>query len=196
MVWACLLLAPWLWLFVALHMLRERGFSMLHFRYCVTPSFVYSILETEIVISDCPQLIASSASLSFFRWVFLWALSQTSVGLEFSNQHVMSAHLVTVLCSPGIKFNAALRAVGSAEEKWTNTKPAACLFSVLHRGDSSRWPPRRGSLKKTVCWAWQEKQIIFGNRKTLWQVRYHGAHLWKSNGQRQSRSQRTCSKSL
>lgn len=128
MVWACLFLALRLWLLIALQMLHERGFSMLHFRCGVTPPCVYWVLETWIIISDCPQLIASSASLSFSCWVFLWALSQTSIGLEFSNQNVMSAHLVIMLCSPGVKLNAAFRAVGSAEEKWTNTKPAAPLF--------------------------------------------------------------------
>lgn len=130
MVWECLFLAPWLWILIALQMLPERGFSMLHFRCGVTSPCVYSVLETWIVISDCHQLIPSSASLSFFCWVFLWALSQTPVGLEFSNQNVMSAHLVIMLCSPGIKSNAAFRAVCRAEEKWANTKPAACLFST------------------------------------------------------------------
>ena len=101
---------------------------MLHFRYGITPPCTYLVLKSWIITSACPQLIPSSASLSFFSWVFLWVLSQTSIGPEFSNQNVMSAHLVIMLFSPGIKCNAAFRAVASTEEKWANTNPAACLF--------------------------------------------------------------------
>lgn len=143
--WAYLLLAPWLWLLIALRFmssfkiwcsfnyfffktLQEREFSMLHFRYGITPLYTYSVLETWIIISACPCLIPSSASLSFFSQVLLWVLSQMSIGPEFSNQNVMSAHLVIMLRSPGIKCNAASRAVASTEEKWANTNPAACLF--------------------------------------------------------------------
>lgn len=55
------------------------------------------------------------------------SLTTNVVGPEFSNQNVMSAHLVTMLRSPGIKRNAAFRAVASAEEKRANANPAACL---------------------------------------------------------------------
>lgn len=83
---------------------------------------------------DLGRYFCSSSADSFLcifilsSWVFLWVLSQMSIGSEFSDQNAMSAHLVIMPRSPGIKCNAAFRAAASAEENGANANPAACLL--------------------------------------------------------------------
>lgn len=143
-VWAFLVLVPCLWLLIALQLIssfkiwwsfqfffqntgwdRALNAAFQVWYYTSMHLLGSGVLDHYLCLSsaDCFLCI-----FILFSWVFLWVLSHTSIGPEFSNQNVTYAHLVIMLCSPGIKCNAAFRAVASTEEKWANTNPAACLF--------------------------------------------------------------------